>query len=80
MLRTRSAPRGTLRPHSRGLQGRTPDRRRTCPGAVHAPLDPHQMSFAFTETLAHVNRLVRRGELKTVPRDGKLVTVPATDS
>ncbi|MFD2857709.1 hypothetical protein ACFSZS_27415 [Seohaeicola zhoushanensis] len=44
------------------------------------PLDPHQMSFAFTETLAHVNRLVRRGELKTVPRDGKLVTVPATDS
>ncbi|MFC4670818.1 MBL fold metallo-hydrolase [Seohaeicola nanhaiensis] len=43
------------------------------------PLDPHQMSFAFTETLAHVNRLVRRGELKTVPRDGMLVTVLATD-
>lgn len=32
-------------------------------------LDAHQMSFAFTETLAHVNRLVRRGEIETV-RDG----------
>ena len=27
------------------------------------PLDAHQMSFAFTETLAHANRLVRRGEI-----------------
>lgn len=27
------------------------------------PLDAHQMTFAFTETLAHINRLVRRGEL-----------------
>ena len=26
-------------------------------------LDPHQMSFAFTETLAHMNRLVRRKEV-----------------
>lgn len=32
-------------------------------------LDPHQMSFAFTETLAHVNRLVRRGEIEAI-RDG----------
>jgi glyoxylase-like metal-dependent hydrolase (beta-lactamase superfamily II) len=27
-------------------------------------LDPHQMGFAFSETLAHANRLVRRGELE----------------
>jgi glyoxylase-like metal-dependent hydrolase (beta-lactamase superfamily II) len=27
-------------------------------------LDPHQMGFAFAETLAHANRLVRRGELE----------------
>lgn len=33
-------------------------------------LDPHQMSFAFTETLAHVNRLVRRGELAPVDKAG----------
>lgn len=26
-------------------------------------LDPHQMSFAFSETHAHVNRMVRQGEL-----------------
>jgi hypothetical protein len=26
-------------------------------------LDPHQMSFAFSETLAHVNCMLRRGEL-----------------
>ncbi|MGU3493214.1 MBL fold metallo-hydrolase [Xanthobacteraceae bacterium A53D] len=36
------------------------------------PLDPHQTSFAFTETLAHVNRLVRRGEIEVVERDGRL--------
>ncbi|WP_238367157.1 MBL fold metallo-hydrolase [Mesobacterium pallidum] len=35
-------------------------------------LDAHQMSFAFTETLAHVNRLVRRSELEPVRRDGRL--------
>ncbi|WBU62324.1 MBL fold metallo-hydrolase [Paracoccus albus] len=35
-------------------------------------LDAHQMSFAFTETLAHVNRLVRRGELDPVQQDGLL--------
>lgn len=42
-------------------------------------LDPHQMSFAFTETLAHVNRLVRRGELKTIETNGKFMTVTATE-
>ena len=26
-------------------------------------LDPHQMSFAFSEVLAHVNYMLRRGEL-----------------
>ncbi len=41
------------------------------------PLDPHQMTFAFTETLAHVNRLVRRSELRTLRQDGRLVNLPA---
>ncbi|PTX03022.1 MBL fold metallo-hydrolase [Pararhodobacter aggregans] len=41
------------------------------------PLDPHQMTFAFTETLAHVNRLVRRGEIETIRQEGRLVSVPA---
>jgi glyoxylase-like metal-dependent hydrolase (beta-lactamase superfamily II) len=27
------------------------------------PLDPHQMSFAFSEVLAHVNTMLRRGDL-----------------
>ena len=35
-------------------------------------LDAHQMSFAFTEALAHVNRLVRRGELVADEKDGLL--------
>jgi hypothetical protein len=29
-------------------------------------LDPHQMGFAFGEVLAHVNYMLRRGELKPV--------------
>lgn len=33
------------------------------------PLDPHQMSFAFSETHAHVNLLIHRGNLVSV-RDG----------
>ena len=36
-------------------------------------LDPHQMGFAFGETLAHANRLVRRGELETLSREGRLL-------
>jgi glyoxylase-like metal-dependent hydrolase (beta-lactamase superfamily II) len=36
--------------------------------------DPHQMSFAFGETLAHVNYLVRRGEL-AIRRRGASLTV-----
>lgn len=35
-------------------------------------LDPHQTSFAFTETLAHVGQLVRRGEIEVVRQDDKL--------
>ncbi|MAY88720.1 MBL fold metallo-hydrolase [Arenibacterium halophilum] len=35
------------------------------------PLDPHQMSFAFSETLAHANRLIRRGEIEEIEKDGK---------
>jgi glyoxylase-like metal-dependent hydrolase (beta-lactamase superfamily II) len=30
------------------------------------PLDPHQMGFAFSEVLAHVNFMVRRGTLRWV--------------
>jgi hypothetical protein len=29
-------------------------------------LDPHQMGFAFGEVLAHVNYMLRRGELKPI--------------
>ena len=29
----------------------------------HIQLDPHQMSFAFSEVQAHVNYMLRRGEL-----------------
>ncbi len=35
-------------------------------------LDAHQMGFAFTETLAHVNRLVRRSEIAGRREDGKI--------
>jgi glyoxylase-like metal-dependent hydrolase (beta-lactamase superfamily II) len=31
-------------------------------------LDPHQMSFAFSETLAHINCMLRRGELAWAER------------
>ncbi|RCK41005.1 beta-lactamase [Thalassospira profundimaris] len=44
------------------------------PVIFNRPLDPHQMTFAFTETLAHVNRLVRRGQVSLV-RQGELVYV-----
>ena len=40
-------------------------------------LDPHQMSFAFTETLALVNRLVRRAEIETRESEERIVHVPA---
>ncbi|MEC7762075.1 MAG: MBL fold metallo-hydrolase [Pseudomonadota bacterium] len=40
-------------------------------------LDPHQMSFAFTETLAHVNRLVRRGEIESRTDGDRVIHVAA---
>jgi hypothetical protein len=33
------------------------------PFVFRRPLDPHQMSFAFSEIQAHVNYMVERGEL-----------------
>lgn len=33
------------------------------PVLFHRPLDPHQMSFAFSEVLAHVNYMLGQGEL-----------------
>jgi Metallo-beta-lactamase-like, C-terminal domain len=35
----------------------------------HRALDPHQMSFAFSEVLAHVNYMVREGDLAWVRED-----------
>jgi len=41
------------------------------PVLFHRLLDPHQMGFAFSEVLAHVNYLVRLGRLNGEPgRDG----------
>jgi glyoxylase-like metal-dependent hydrolase (beta-lactamase superfamily II) len=36
------------------------------PVLFHRDLDPHQMSFAFSEVQAHVNYMLRRGELAWV--------------
>jgi glyoxylase-like metal-dependent hydrolase (beta-lactamase superfamily II) len=47
------------------------------PALFPRKLDPHQMSFAFTETLAHVNRLVRRGELRQIRDGAKFLYAPA---
>lgn len=33
------------------------------PVLFHSPLDPHQLGFAFSEAQAHVNAMVRKGEL-----------------
>ncbi len=33
------------------------------PVIFHRALDPHQMSFAFSEVLAHLNYMVREGDL-----------------
>lgn len=47
------------------------------PVVFHRPLDPHQLSFAFSETHAHVNRMIRRGELAWIERDGGFACVLA---
>lgn len=36
------------------------------PVIFHRPLDPHQMGFAFSEVLAHVNFMLRQGEISEV--------------
>lgn len=38
-------------------------------------LDPHQLSFAFSETFAHVNAMVRRGELAWEEEQGGVLRV-----
>jgi glyoxylase-like metal-dependent hydrolase (beta-lactamase superfamily II) len=43
-------------------------------------LDPHQMSFAFSETLAHVNYMLRRGDLVWGEGDGGVERVMAPAS
>ncbi len=41
------------------------------PVLFHRPLDPHEMSFAFSEVLAHMNYMLREGMLAWAePRDG----------
>jgi glyoxylase-like metal-dependent hydrolase (beta-lactamase superfamily II) len=41
------------------------------PVIFHHPLDPHQMSFAFSEVFAHVNYMVSEGQLVwTEPQNG----------
>ncbi|WP_158964843.1 MBL fold metallo-hydrolase [Chachezhania sediminis] len=40
------------------------------PLLFHRQLDPHQFSFAFSEALAHVNRLVEDGRLEWLVDDG----------
>ncbi|MGA2794809.1 MAG: MBL fold metallo-hydrolase, partial [Roseiarcus sp.] len=42
-------------------------------------LDPHQMGFAFSELLAHVNYLLDRGVLKWIERDGRRARLAAAD-
>jgi glyoxylase-like metal-dependent hydrolase (beta-lactamase superfamily II) len=38
-------------------------------------LDPHQLSFAFSETLAHVNYMLKRGQLVWAESDGQVERV-----
>ncbi len=48
------------------------------PVVFHRPLDPHQLGFAFSEVHAHVNYMVRRGELAWLElQDGTLRVAPA---
>jgi glyoxylase-like metal-dependent hydrolase (beta-lactamase superfamily II) len=42
-------------------------------------LDPHQMSFAFSEVQAHVNYMLRRGELAWVEGDDGIERVVASE-
>lgn len=49
------------------------------PILFHRDLDPHQMSFAFSEVLAHVNYMLRRGELAWAPGSGEVERVVVRD-
>jgi hypothetical protein len=43
----------------------------------HRLLDPHQMSFAFSEVQAHVNYMLRKGELAWVESSDEVERVIA---
>lgn len=45
------------------------------PVVFRRPLDPHQLSFAFSEVHAHVNFMVRRGDLAWQDESGGLMRV-----
>jgi hypothetical protein len=60
-------------------------RRTLCTAADLVPVvfrrtidDPHQMGFAFSEVLAHVNYLVREERLRPVPDNGAGVAYTAS--
>jgi glyoxylase-like metal-dependent hydrolase (beta-lactamase superfamily II) len=48
------------------------------PLVFHRPLDPHEMSFAFSEVLAHVNCMLRRGELAWAEPENGVARVLST--
>jgi glyoxylase-like metal-dependent hydrolase (beta-lactamase superfamily II) len=43
----------------------------------HRSLDPHQMSFAFSEVLAHVNFMLRRGTASWVDQNADVLRLTA---
>ncbi|MFM2278326.1 MAG: hypothetical protein RLZZ444_557 [Pseudomonadota bacterium] len=47
------------------------------PFLFHRSLNPHEMSFAFTEAIAHVNRLIRRGEIRSERNGARIVNLSA---
>ena len=47
------------------------------PVLFHIELDPHQMSFAFSEVQAHVNYMLRRSELEWIEGSDKVERVVA---
>jgi glyoxylase-like metal-dependent hydrolase (beta-lactamase superfamily II) len=50
------------------------------PVLFHHALDPHQMSFAFSEVLAHVNYMLAQGTLVWTESDGAVARVRASRS
>ena len=48
------------------------------PSVFTRKLDPHQMGFAFTEVLAHVNYMLRQGTLEPVATSDRIQRVGAT--